>query len=58
MIDWPFEIKKFALKLANDFIIIYTILKALKVWRKYATSLILNTFYFILDCTFVVAQTF
>ena len=31
MIDWPSEIKKFALKLANDFIIIYTILKALKV---------------------------
>ena len=58
MIDWLFKIEKFTIKFVNDYMIIYTILKIHKVRRIPTISFLVNVFDFILDCTFVVAQTF
>ena len=59
MIDWLFKVEKFTIKFVNDYMIIYTILKVHKVeWRIPTISFLVNVYDFILDCTFVVAQTF
>ena len=55
MIDWLFKIEKFTIKFVNDYMIIYTISK---IRRIPTISFLVNVFDFILDCTFVVAQTF